>query len=152
MQPMLLIAHVFMALTLIALILLQHGKGADAGAAFGSGGSSTMFGARGAASFLTRCTAVLAVLFFSNSMGLAYLASRSMDQTSLMDQPMMEFTELTFEEIEGAEPPPRQEDGAENTETSDQAPPASDSAPATDSAPSSATNETPADLPDLPTP
>mgnify|MGYP001595148376 CR=1 FL=1 len=60
----LLVIHVFLALTLIALILLQQGKGADAGASFGSGGSSTVFGARGSASFLSRATAIIATLFF----------------------------------------------------------------------------------------
>jgi len=53
--------HILIALTLIGLILLQHGKGADVGAAFGSGASSTIFGARGSASFLSRATAVLAL-------------------------------------------------------------------------------------------
>lgn len=70
---LLLTVQVLVAVTLVALILIQHGKGADAGAAFGSGASSTVFGARGASSFLSRTTAILATVFFLNSMGLAYL-------------------------------------------------------------------------------
>ena len=62
------------ALFLIAFILLQQGKGADAGAAFGSGASGTVFGAAGSANFLSRATAVLATLFFVLALGMAYLA------------------------------------------------------------------------------
>lgn len=109
MQTTLLIIHVFMALGLIGIILIQQGKGADAGAAFGSGGSSTMFGARGAASFLTRTTAILAILFFTNSLALAYLSSKNSDRTSLMDQPYVEFEEMTFEKIEDDTAPPSDE-------------------------------------------
>ena len=69
-----LVVHISAAVGIIGLVLLQHGKGADAGAAFGSGASSTVFGARGAASFLTRTTAVLAGLFFITSISLTYLA------------------------------------------------------------------------------
>ena len=76
MQTILLVIHVLIALALIGLVLIQHGKGADMGAAFGSGASTTVFGARGAGSFLTRTTAVLAALFFATSLGLAFLATR----------------------------------------------------------------------------
>lgn len=69
-----LLGHVLLALVLITLILLQHGKGADAGAAFGSGASSTVFGAQGAASFMSRATKWLAILFFITSGTLAYLS------------------------------------------------------------------------------
>ena len=75
MHTVLVIAQVLVAISLIGLILIQHGKGADAGAAFGSGASGTVFGARGAANFLTRTTAVLAAAFFASSLGLAYLVS-----------------------------------------------------------------------------
>jgi len=68
------IALVIVAVLLIALILLQQGKGADAGAAFGSGSSGTVFGAAGSANFLSRATAVLATLFFALALGMAYLA------------------------------------------------------------------------------
>jgi len=81
----LLAVHILLALLLIGVILLQQGKGATAGAAFGSGASSTVFGARGSASFLTRLTAILAVLFFSNSLLLAYLYGQTSKPTSLLD-------------------------------------------------------------------
>ena len=63
------------ALSMIGLILLQHGKGADMGAAFGSGSAGSLFGSAGAANFLSRTTAVLAALFFASSLALAYLAT-----------------------------------------------------------------------------
>jgi preprotein translocase subunit SecG len=68
--------HVLFALAIIGLVLLQQGRGADAGAGFGGGASNTVFGARGTASFLSRSTAVLAALFFSTSILLAYLGAR----------------------------------------------------------------------------
>ncbi|MGN8159256.1 preprotein translocase subunit SecG [Salinisphaera sp. RV14] len=71
----LVIAQVVIALALIALILLQHGKGADAGAAFGSGASGTVFGAKGSANFMSRATAGLATLFMLASLTLAYLVN-----------------------------------------------------------------------------
>ncbi len=70
-----LVVHVLAALGIIGLVLLQHGKGADVGAAFGSGASGSLFGATGSANFLSHTTAVLAVVFFLTSLGLAYLAS-----------------------------------------------------------------------------
>ena len=71
MYTALVILQVLVAIALVTLVLLQHGKGADAGAAFGSGASATVFGARGSASFLTRATAVLATVFFLNSLALS---------------------------------------------------------------------------------
>lgn len=73
MYQILLAIYVVLAITLVVLVLLQHGKGADAGAAFGSGASGTVFGARGSATFLSRATAALATLFFVLSLGLAYM-------------------------------------------------------------------------------
>ena len=68
------VVHVLAALGLIGLVLIQHGKGADAGASFGGGGSQTVFGSAGSANFLTRATAVLAVVFFVTSLVLAWMA------------------------------------------------------------------------------
>jgi len=79
MKDILLVIHMLTAVGLVGLVLLQQGKGADAGAAFGGGGggaSQSLFGARGSATFLSRATAVLAVIFFSTSLGLAVLYSR----------------------------------------------------------------------------
>jgi len=85
-QKIVLIAHTLIALLIIILVLLQRGKGADAGAAFGSGSSGTVFGARGSASFFSRATAVLATLFFASSLTLAYLSSQvTSGPTSLLD-------------------------------------------------------------------
>jgi len=67
--------HVLIALAIIGLVLLQHGKGADMGSGFGGGASSSLFGATGSANFLSRATAVLATAFFLTSLGLAYLAT-----------------------------------------------------------------------------
>ena len=84
-QTILLVAQVLIAISLIGMILIQHGKGADAGAAFGSGASSTVFGSQGSSNFLTKATAILVFLFLANSLTLAYLASKSMTvQESLM--------------------------------------------------------------------
>lgn len=85
MQTILTIVQVFLSLGLIGLVLIQHGRGADAGAAFGSGASGTVFGSRGSGSFLTRTTAILATLFFLTSMALAYYAAQGGKPAGLMD-------------------------------------------------------------------
>ena len=69
--------HVLAAIGIVGLVLVQHGKGADMGAAFGSGASGSLFGAAGSANFLSRTTAVLAVVFFVTSLSLAYFASQA---------------------------------------------------------------------------
>ncbi len=87
MQKGVLIAHTLIALGIIALVLLQRGKGADAGAAFGAGASGTVFGSRGSSSFFSRATAVLATAFFVSSLTLAYMSSqRSTGPSSLLDE------------------------------------------------------------------
>ena len=70
-----LVAHILAAIGVIGLVLVQHGKGADMGAAFGSGASGSLFGATGSANFLSRATAVLATVFFVTSLSLAFMAS-----------------------------------------------------------------------------
>ncbi|MGB0238309.1 MAG: preprotein translocase subunit SecG [Cycloclasticus sp.] len=77
--------HVLIAALMIGLILIQHGKGADAGAAFGSGASGTVFGSKGSASFLSRSTAILAALFFSTSLALAYLGGNRAEPDDIID-------------------------------------------------------------------
>ena len=72
METLVWVVHIIVAIAVIALVLLQHGKGADMGAAFGSGSSGSLFGATGSANFLSRSTAILASLFFLSSLGLAY--------------------------------------------------------------------------------
>ena len=71
----LIVVHVVVALAIIGLVLLQHGKGADMGSGFGGGASASLFGATGSANFLSRTTAVLATIFFLLSLGLAYFAT-----------------------------------------------------------------------------
>ncbi|HYW04086.1 MAG TPA: preprotein translocase subunit SecG [Gammaproteobacteria bacterium] len=82
----LLIVHVLLSVSLITLVLLQHGQGADAGAAFGSGASATVFGSRGSANFLSRTSALLATLFFATSLALAYLYSNPQQPKSVTQQ------------------------------------------------------------------
>ncbi len=88
-HTLLFVLQVLVSVALIGLILIQHGKGADAGAAFGSGSSSTVFGSSGSASFLTKFTTGLAIVFLGNSLLLAYLATQNIQTapTSLLDQP-----------------------------------------------------------------
>ncbi len=76
MDVLLLIVHVVAAIAIIGLVLIQHGKGADVGAAFGSGSSGSVFGARGSANFMSRLTGILAAIFFLTSMGLTYVSTK----------------------------------------------------------------------------
>ncbi|HKC30738.1 MAG TPA: preprotein translocase subunit SecG [Burkholderiales bacterium] len=83
----LIVLHVVVALAIIGLVLLQHGKGADMGSGFGGGASGSLFGATGSANFLSRTTAVLATLFFLLSLALAYVAThRTADDASVVDR------------------------------------------------------------------
>ena len=75
-QNLITFLHGLLCFAIVALVLLQRGKGADAGAGFGSGASGTVFGARGSATFFSKLTAVLATLFFLTSMSLAWFATR----------------------------------------------------------------------------
>lgn len=89
-----LIIHVLVAIGVVALVLMQQGKGADAGAAFGGGASSTVFGSQGSSSFLTRATAVLATIFFITSLTLAYLSTQSITPTSVVDTVMEQKSDV----------------------------------------------------------
>lgn len=84
METLLLVIHVTAALAIIGLVLLQHGKGADMGAAFGGGASGSVFGATGSANFLSRATAILATVFFLTSMGLTWYYSHKSDSKGVM--------------------------------------------------------------------
>ena len=86
MYTILVVVQVLVAIALVALVLLQHGKGADAGAAFGSGASGTVFGARGSANFLSSATAWLAAAFFAISLAIAYFVNARSESKSLVDQ------------------------------------------------------------------
>jgi preprotein translocase subunit SecG len=84
MEIFLLVLHVLAAAGIVGLVLLQHGKGADVGAAFGGGVSGSLFGATGSANFLSRATAVLALVFFLTSLSLTYFSSRKSDTRGVM--------------------------------------------------------------------
>ena len=84
METILVVVHLLLAIALVGLVLIQHGKGADMGAAFGSGASATVFGSAGAGSFLSRTTGILAALFFVTSLALAYFAMQKGEKESLM--------------------------------------------------------------------
>jgi preprotein translocase subunit SecG len=85
METLLWVVHVVAALGVIGLVLMQHGKGADMGAAFGSGASGSLFGSSGSANFLSRATAILATVFFITSMGLTYISSHKSKPAGLME-------------------------------------------------------------------
>ena len=103
MEVFVLIIHVLVALAIIGLVLIQHGKGADVGAAFGSGASGTVFGATGSANFLSRATAIMAVMFFLTSLGLTYFSSQRTESRGVMgDQP------APVQSLPGQIPPPAQ--------------------------------------------
>lgn len=78
--------HVISAVTLIVLVLVQHGKGADMGAAFGSGSAGSLFGSSGSANFLSRSTAVAAAIFFVTSLSLTYIYSQPVQGSGVMDK------------------------------------------------------------------
>ena len=85
MLPVLTVVHILLTISLIGLVLIQRGKGADMGAAFGSGASNTMFGSQGSASFLTRMTAGVATLFFVTSLSLAYMGGQRSEHKSVTE-------------------------------------------------------------------
>ena len=85
-----LVFHVLTAIAVCGFVLLQHGKGADMGAAFGSGSSGSLFGASGSANFLSRTTAVLATVFFLTSIGLTYLGTLHGKPQGLMERAVQE--------------------------------------------------------------
>ncbi|WP_434223262.1 preprotein translocase subunit SecG [Sinimarinibacterium thermocellulolyticum] len=110
------IVQVLTAVGLIGLILLQHGKGADAGAAFGSGASGTVFGARGSANFLSRATAWLATVFFAVSLALAYLVHGEREAASVIDRIQPAAAQTAPAEASSAEAPPTQAPAVEASE------------------------------------
>ncbi|RPI47933.1 MAG: preprotein translocase subunit SecG [Betaproteobacteria bacterium] len=87
MEIVLLVVHVLVGTSVIGLVLLQHGKGADMGAAFGSGSAGSLFGASGSANFLSRTTAILATMFFITSMGLTYIGSTHTESKGVIERP-----------------------------------------------------------------
>src|SRR4029453_19024285 len=88
-ETILLVVHLLIAAAICGFVLLQHGKGADMGAAFGSGASGSLFGAAGSANFLSRTTAILAAVFFLSSLGLTYLGTMHTPAKDVMQQGVM---------------------------------------------------------------
>lgn len=84
MEKLVLVIHVLAAITVIALVLLQHGKGADMGASFGSGASGSLFGVSGSSNFMSRATAGFVIVFFATSLTLAYMASNKAGDASVV--------------------------------------------------------------------
>jgi preprotein translocase subunit SecG len=116
------VVHVLVALAIIGLVLLQHGKGADMGSGFGGGASSSLFGATGSANFLSRATAVLATIFFLLSLALAYLATNRapqegggvMDAVRQQQQQPQQKPPAASAEKPAAVPPPAPAEGSKD--------------------------------------
>jgi preprotein translocase subunit SecG len=87
---LLLVIHLIIAVTIVVLVLLQQGKGADMGAAFGGGSSQSLFGARGSANFLSRATSILVATFFTTSLVLAFLYTRQGEDRSILEGSVIE--------------------------------------------------------------
>ncbi|USE37406.1 preprotein translocase subunit SecG [Endozoicomonas sp. SCSIO W0465] len=94
METIILLVHVLVAVGVIALIMLQQGKGAETGASFGSGASQTVFGSQGSANFLSRTTAILATIFFVTSIGLAMMARQKADSVADVGLPSVQVEQI----------------------------------------------------------
>lgn len=116
METLIWILHVLSAASVIVLVLLQHGKGADMGAAFGSGSSGSLFGASGSANFLSRTTGVLAAVFFMTSLGLTYLSTNKNESGGVMDKAIPAQTTMPAEPVPTAPPAPAEEGPSRATE------------------------------------
>ena len=112
METVILVVHVVAAIGICGLVLLQHGKGADVGAAFGSGSAGSVFGSAGSANFLSRATAILALVFFLTSLGLTYFSSRQSDTRGVMGNHPVTQQKSTVQtplDVPGQTPPGRSE-------------------------------------------
>lgn len=102
-ETLVVVVHVVIAVTLVSLVLIQHGKGADAGAAFGGGASQTVFGSQGSGSFLTRFTTFLAVIFFVTSFSLAVFAKQRAEVAGEAGIPVVQESKAPAEQAAEAE-------------------------------------------------
>ncbi|WP_051906525.1 preprotein translocase subunit SecG [Methylomarinum vadi] len=137
MYQFIIVIHVLLGLGIIGLVMMQRGKGADAGAAFGSASSGSVFGAQGAASFLSRTTAIFATLFFISSLGLAMLGGYQNEKVDVMDAPAVEDVKEDVPLVDGSgsdAPPVGQDSPQQVIDNAPAAGPAIDTveAPATD--------------------
>lgn len=133
MESIILLVHVLVAVGVIALIMLQQGKGAETGASFGSGASQTVFGSQGSANFLSRTTAILATVFFVTSIGLAMMARQKADGVADAGLPSVQVEQIvpgndapfsvdTLESATGSDAPvlesqPVESSGSNNSES-----------------------------------
>ena len=101
---LLLVVHLVLAVSIVILVLLQQGKGADMGAAFGGGSSQSLFGARGSSNFLSRLTSILVTTFFITSLVLAYLYTRTGEEQSVLSGSVIEQSEEATESYTGDVP------------------------------------------------
>lgn len=123
-QTVVIVVHLIVALAVVALVLVQQGKGADAGASFGAGASATVFGSQGSSSFLSRLTAILAAVFFVTSLGLAYFAKQQAGQLSQAGLPEPAALEVPVSKpvvedvpaLEGRKPAERADDVPQSPE------------------------------------
>ena len=104
MQQLILVIHVLVAAAIVALVLIQHGKGADVGAAFGAGASNTMFGSQGSTSFLMKVTAALAAVFFATSLTLGYMNSHVVKRNGLLDLPDTAPVTMPMKKVQQSQP------------------------------------------------
>ena len=137
-EPAVLVLHLIIAAAVCGFVLMQHGKGADMGAAFGSGSSGSLFGAAGSANFLSRTTAILATVFFLTSIGLTFFGTLHGKPQGVMEQGVMERTV----------PPPKASDVPAPAGTPGEVPGTpSGAAPATPAAPAPSGTSTPGEVP-----
>ena len=128
MSNVLIIIHVVVSLALIMIVLLQTGKGADMGAAFGGGSSQTLFGSTGASTFLSKLTTIAAVVFMLTSLALAYHSSRGARTSIMMENPLP-LTEQAAPQPEATAPANEQATPAESANQAPAAPATTDKAP-----------------------
>jgi preprotein translocase subunit SecG len=140
-ETILLVVHLLIAAGICGFVLLQHGKGADMGAAFGSGASGSLFGASGSANFLSRTTAILAAVFFASSLGLTWFGSRHGATSGVMHQGVMEKTAPKSSDVPAA--PTASPAVAPATDPAKAADPAKATPPAAPAADGSKANEVP---------
>lgn len=117
MEQIIIVVHVLAALAIIGLILLQQGKGAEAGASFGGGASQTVFGSQGGGNFFTRMTAIFSVIFFATSFGLAIVAKNQAEISSSAGIPAVVEQSAP---VDGGEVPSIQQDSSEVPEVPEQ--------------------------------
>lgn len=113
MESIILIFHIIVAIAIIGLVLIQQGKGAEAGASFGGGASQTVFGSAGSGNFLTRSTSVLAVVFFATSFALAYVAKQKADGLVDAGLPSVQEVQQVEEPVQESEVPVVEESAPE---------------------------------------